>query len=277
MKKRELTKLLLACACAILATTNFAQSQESRGIRPLQSTREDVQRLLGPPHEILRSGRSVYVLKEKSVIVEFSTGECDNAGINEWKAPLNTVTTVTVNPKTERVVTALHLDTKKYTKVVDKNLPQHSFYINEKEGERIEVYKEKVIGFYYEPTAKDSPVRCANSLAARCARGEIICDPRVFDLYGDIAFDREQTRLNVFAIWLKDNPDMQGYIIAYGQRGGSAAAARSRTNRAKNYLLKSGIEAARVLTIVGGFREQLNVELWSWPRGRMAPPVVPLH
>ena len=95
---------------------------------------------------------------------------------------------------------------------------------------------------------------------------------RKFDEYGNIAFNDEKARLDNFAIELQNNPGAQGYIIAYGGRKARANEAQARAGRAKDYLVNTRqIDSGRIVTVDGGHREDLTVELWIVPSGA-APP-----
>jgi hypothetical protein len=110
--------------------------------------------------------------------------------------------------------------------------------------------------------------------AASCTTSVIpqpIIDNKI-DEYGRISFDDEQARLDNFAIELQNDPTAEGYLICYGGRVGRAREAVRRCARAKAYL--SGyrhIPAARIVTVDGGYREDLTVELWYVSAG-MTPP-----
>ena len=90
-----------------------------------------------------------------------------------------------------------------------------------------------------------------------------------FDEYGNIKFNDEKARLDNYAIQLQNQPGSQGYIIAYGSCAGEAQA---RADRAKDYLVNTrGIDASRLMTIDGGCRSDLAVELWVVPTGATPP------
>jgi hypothetical protein len=90
-----------------------------------------------------------------------------------------------------------------------------------------------------------------------------------FDEYGNIKFNDEKARLDNYAIQLQNQPGAQGYIIAYGSCAGEAQA---RADRAKDYLVNTrGIDAGRIVTMDGGCRSDLSVELWIVPTGATAP------
>ena len=93
--------------------------------------------------------------------------------------------------------------------------------------------------------------------------------PTKFDEYGNIRFNDEKARLDNYAIQLQNQPGAQGYIIAYGSCAGEAQA---RADRAKDYLVNTrGIDAGRIVTMDGGCRSDLSVELWIVPTGATAP------
>jgi hypothetical protein len=90
-----------------------------------------------------------------------------------------------------------------------------------------------------------------------------------FDEYGNIKFNDEKARLDNYAIQLQNDPTSQGYIIAYGSCAGEAEA---RAQRAKDYLVNTrGIDAGRLVTVDGGCRSDLAVELWIVPTGATPP------
>jgi hypothetical protein len=95
---------------------------------------------------------------------------------------------------------------------------------------------------------------------------------RKFDEYGDIRFNDEKARLDNYAIQLQNEPGATGYIVVYAARTGPAGQAQARADRAKDYLVNTrGIDAARIMTIDGGCREELTVELWITPQGATPP------
>ena len=100
-----------------------------------------------------------------------------------------------------------------------------------------------------------------------------------FDEYGDIRFNDEKARLDNYAIQLQNQPGAQGYIIGYGTCSGdglcshtSCIVAEKRIARAKDYLVNTrGIDAGRIVTVDGGCRADVAVELWVVPTGATAP------
>jgi len=98
---------------------------------------------------------------------------------------------------------------------------------------------------------------------------------RKIDEYGNLSSDDEKARLDNFAVELQNDPSAQGYIIAYGVRG-RAGEAQRRADRARAYLVNSrNISADRVMTVDGGLREAVAVELWLLPPGATPPVASP--
>jgi hypothetical protein len=97
-----------------------------------------------------------------------------------------------------------------------------------------------------------------------------------FDEYGNIKFEDEKARLDNFAIELQNDPTARGYLICYGGRTGYEGEAARRCERAKNYLATVRyIEPERVVTVDGGFREELTVKLSVVPLGATPPAPTP--
>ncbi|MGI9107253.1 MAG: Ig-like domain-containing protein [Pyrinomonadaceae bacterium] len=100
--------------------------------------------------------------------------------------------------------------------------------------------------------------------------------PQQFDTYGRIARNDEKARLDNFAVALQNDTSAQGYIITYGGRRGVAGEAQTRADFAKNYLVNSrGLDAGRLVTVDGGFREEATTELWLVPSGAPPPTASP--
>jgi hypothetical protein len=96
------------------------------------------------------------------------------------------------------------------------------------------------------------------------------------DEYGNLRFGDEKARLDNYAIELQNDPGLVGYIIGYGGRRSQRGEASRRTERAKKYLTTvRAIPAERVVTIDGGYREELTVELTLIPKDTPPPALSP--
>ena len=100
----------------------------------------------------------------------------------------------------------------------------------------------------------------------------VIQSPGKFDEFGDINCEDELARLDNFSIQLQSDPNLQGYIVIYGGRRGRRNEAKARAARMKYYLVHNRVlNRNRVITLDGGFRENLMGELWLARRGDAAP------
>ena len=96
---------------------------------------------------------------------------------------------------------------------------------------------------------------------------------RRFDAYGDMAFEKEKTRLDRFAAQLKNEPYSQGYIVFYSARKMNAGVSHERAERSRSYLISArNIDAQSLLVADGGERDDLLLELWIAPQGAAPPP-----
>lgn len=95
---------------------------------------------------------------------------------------------------------------------------------------------------------------------------------RAIDEYGNISWTDERARLDNFSIELMQSPDALGHITCYGGRVGRRGEALRRCERARKYVTGyRHIDASRVVTVDGGYREGLTVVLWIVPPGVKPP------
>ncbi|MCA1618059.1 MAG: hypothetical protein LC795_01845 [Acidobacteria bacterium] len=96
------------------------------------------------------------------------------------------------------------------------------------------------------------------------------------DEFGNIRQGDTKARLDNFAIELQNDPTLQAHLIVYGGRLGRRGEAIRRADWLKNYLVQTrGLDPARIITVEGGFRNELSGELWLSPLGAPPPPVRP--
>ena len=95
---------------------------------------------------------------------------------------------------------------------------------------------------------------------------------RKFDEFPDIARNDEKARLDNYAVEVQNDPTATAYVIVYPGRSGRPGEVQKHTTRVVDYLVNSrGIDARRIVTLVGATKEGLIVELWISPRGAIAP------
>jgi hypothetical protein len=163
----------------------------------------------------------------------------------------------------------LKLAESKYKKERDNHVWDIFNYINEVEGVSYQVDTSDdgmVTLIKYFPAAKDEHLRCPGS------GEEGLEGTTKFDSYSDIPFESEKRRLDSFAEQARRYASTQAYIMVHAGRRARNGEAKTRGERAKEYLVKvNGIDAGRITTIDGGHQEGLTVELYLVPIGAQPP------
>lgn len=99
---------------------------------------------------------------------------------------------------------------------------------------------------------------------------------RKFDEFPAIAYNDEKARLDNYAIELQNDPGATAYVIVYPGPRGRPGEVQRQTTRIVDYLVNSrGINAQRIVTLVGPSRDELTVELWLCPQGARPPALAP--
>lgn len=99
---------------------------------------------------------------------------------------------------------------------------------------------------------------------------------RKVDEFEGLTPGQEEARLDAFAKELWSDPSAQGYIIVYAGSRGSKREAEGRAGRMRSYLVRRhGLEPDRVVSLPGGKRKALAVELWVVPAGAAPPQPTP--
>jgi PEGA domain-containing protein len=95
---------------------------------------------------------------------------------------------------------------------------------------------------------------------------------REFDTCCSCASDDLKARLDNLAVELQNDPSTTTYIFAYGGRTSPSGQVNRLITRVRDYLVtQRGVDAARVIVLNGGFRENDCIEMWILPRGAMSP------
>lgn len=82
--------------------------------------------------------------------------------------------------------------------------------------------------------------------------------------------------LDDFVIALLNDPEAQGYIIAYGGKTSRPDDAQKAADNATDYTMNTRkLDGARTLAGVGGYREEPAIELWIAPPGGAPPMATP--
>lgn len=262
---------LLACTTLVLCLATPTQAQGWRGIKPLHSTRQDVERLIGPP---MRPNDGVYDLKSERVRISYADVPCTEGWPFGWNVKPGTVVGITISPQPRPKLAELPIDISKATEYVDPSGFIH--YNNDDEGLSVAVdphdYEVRSIEYY--PALRDHNLRCPEAAARQreIDQGESIV--RLPDVsYSSSKPENERWHLNAFADQLKISPsDARVFIIGYAGKQARLGEAQARADKAKKYLIeKRGIDPERIVTIDGGYKDPISVELFITPRGKPKP------
>ena len=91
---------------------------------------------------------------------------------------------------------------------------------------------------------------------------------RKFDEFPAISYNDLKARLDNYAIELQNDPTSTAYVIVYPGQRGRPGEVQKNTTRIVDYLVNSrGVNAQRIVTLVGPPRDALLVELWLCPQG----------
>jgi hypothetical protein len=267
----ERWKRILLSGALLLGFLGSSQAQGWRGIRPLHSTRDNIERLIGPP---MQPNGSTYDLNGERVNIGYSDGRCTKGWPYGWNVPARTVTAITVYPQPRPKLAELPIDISKATRYVDPTGVIH--YNNDEEGLSVAVdpNQYEVIVLEYYPAARDAHLRCpeAAERERQIAKGE--SEVRRPDVnYSDTSLEKKHVYLDYFADQLQKAPsDSTVYIIAYAGQRARVGEARTRAHWAKDYLTrKRGIDPKRFVIVDGGHRDPAGVELYITPRGQPKP------
>jgi hypothetical protein len=116
----------------------------------------------------------------------------------------------------------------------------------------------------------------AQSVAVVTAPERKVIVAREFDECNNCTFDDQKARLDNLAVELQNDPTTRAYVIAYGGRTSPLTQVELLMKRARDYIVEQrGIDAARIVTVNGGFRESDSVELWVVPSGAALPQPTP--
>lgn len=160
-------KFLIVVSLALYSSS--VQAKAWRGIEPLHSTRQDVERLIGS--KVVRCGGSacIYDLGEEIIFILYATDcNCKNDGATtSWKVPVGTVIEIAVRFKEDRLLSDLPFDLSKFERVEDKHLPGWIYYMNVDEGVRVEGGLKTASSVTYFQNAKDNYLRCQSDSKAK--------------------------------------------------------------------------------------------------------------
>jgi hypothetical protein len=255
-----------------------ATAREYRGIVPLQSTRADVERLIGRPNE-----EHGYVFDGERVLITYSERKgCEEGLPRGWNVSTDTVLEVAVFFDAEITLGDVLIRGRAFDEIRAVRT-QHVFYVDNQEGVRY-----KTLGGFVEATtyfgseADDKKLRCAEPryAAAITADAKNKFEQIPFDSFGKIPFEDAAARLDLFESQLselnKKESNYRGFIVVYGGRFAYEREAKLFAECSRNYLVTNRQVAEDTLVAVdGGHRDEFVVELFILPNDAYPPRLLP--
>lgn len=255
----KIAHMVLSCACMMFLTSAVAEAKKWRGITPLHSTREDVERLLGPPAvgRLTEQCRCLYDTGDETVYVIYANGlPCNKPEerdwrVGGWKVPRDTVIEITVYSKKNQNLPDLKIDESKYKKIANEELPGVFYYINVEEGIKIEVDGDAIGGVTYFHTSTDAHLSCQDNHQDQPSSS------------GGLSA-KEKESLDRFMLWLTPKPDISGWIqVDLGPQGASESTL---TDRIIKYLKDKYSKDFGRITITEGKHPTEGIKLFIVPR-----------
>jgi hypothetical protein len=169
----------LKALCLLLLVAENAFAQAWRQIRPLHTSRKQVERLLGRPKVI--GGVNTYDFTNETVSIFYQEHSCqiDSQG---WNVPVNTVTSVRIEPRKKARLSGTQWDLSKFRKEQGSyDDPYSSYFLfrNEEDGITLSVVSDVLQAYIYGPKRGDTAKRCPNYSVAEEQRLRD-CMPIVF-------------------------------------------------------------------------------------------------
>lgn len=262
----DVTKIVGAYICWLLMTISPAQGQGWRGIVPLHSTRQDVERLIGSP---VMPGGITYDLKTERVNVGYSHGGCEKG--EEWNVPPGTVTNIRIYPQTKVMLSDLEIDVSRFNKFIDPHVGDSVIYSNKEEGIAVRLTSNsEVESIQYSPRTKDDDLRCPGFSTRPLSNDEL--QYFTFDEYPKLSLSDERARLDNFAAQLRRESKSKAYILAYAgpsrRSRGASHEVLARAKRARAYLSQRWrMDTSRVEVRFAGHRASAMWQLCLVPEG----------
>jgi hypothetical protein len=155
----------------MIMLTGMIHAAEWNGIRPLHSTRADVERIFGPNVRACKTLWCLYNLKDEIVWIQYAAGPpCGRERESAWQVPRDTVVEMNVNFKQERLLSELKFDLSKFVKTVDDHLIGWIYYANFADGIRVEGGEQTASVVNYFAEAKDRSLLCRDEPNKRLER-----------------------------------------------------------------------------------------------------------
>lgn len=253
---------VISCVWALGLTTLPQEPKGWNGIRPLRSTRSDVERLFGPASE---QCKCFYETEREIVRVDYASGRCKGA-LSGWNVPVDTVLRLSIRPKEEQKFADLGIDVSKYVKIHDDAFT--TYYGSRADGIRYTVSARGLLtSIAYIPSTKEQSLRCSGFPTEDIS----IIDYRPYDTYTMLTWEDTRARIDSFVTQLEDRYTMRGFVIIYAGQGERRSKIIARANRIKTFISSMRIDPKRIMVIDGGRRERPMIDFFLVPHNMPAP------
>ena len=159
---------LIYSVYVILVLCILAYASQWNGIAPLESTRTDVERILGKPEPGSKSKSSNYFkMKNERVFVLYSSGDCNVRPSSGWNIPKGKVIRISVNLFVPLKFADYKFDKSKFRNYIEPDISFFTTYTNEVDGIgfTVDTDKEAVLDFYYFPESKYDYLKCSDDIS----------------------------------------------------------------------------------------------------------------
>jgi hypothetical protein len=252
----------ISCFAVLLFVAGTAVSaKEWRGIVPLKSTRQDVERQFGIQKQS-SEGLAYYNLPNEIAVFHFKVGTCDSDSCGwTWNVPAGTVVAIGVIPK------GIHRK-EEYPLGSDATVHDNggglTYYSDNSAGLTVETYKNVVTLVDHHPEASQDNLHCPK-IEDCCG----LLRTR-FDEYENPPFRDEKARLDNFVI-VMNGMFGRGVIEILGPSKRFRQSRIKLAARAKRYLIKErGLEPERLILVDGGFNKTPLTRLNIYAIGGLA-------
>ena len=276
----------------VACLSGSATAKVWRGIIPLQSTRADVERLLGQPtldKNVLGQpllNETFYDTEDGRARIEYSTGHpCEEGVPGLGNIPKDTVTQISLYFKSFAPLSSILVSGKHYTRIRETDNPT-VYYVDVEEGVSYTEQDGYVMGVSYSGAAADEKrFSCGEAKYAAPIPKDVDPDATRFeqyplDRYGRIPFEDAQARLDNFVIQLfemnKTKPEYRGFILVYAGSRAHENEAQLIVRCTKDYLVKvREAPEESIVAVDAGHREEFGVELYIYPIKAYPPRLLP--
>ena len=269
---------LLLTGIAALAFSADAPAQGWRGLAPMRSTCQDVEKVLGGT--ACGKEQAIYDLPGESVWFNFSVDGCKGGHLQEeYDVPTGTIIGISISMRGDKLVTLsdLKVDLTKFEKTDISDMIGVYKYISREVGMYITANEGGMVGDYaYVPPSSYDNLRCPPPPQPTSSEERKMLDAPVLVGSFDPASQEQESQILGQAIQkLKEysgqkdqskEPDGLVWVIAHAREGTPAEESKLIAERVRDRLVAHyKIDRSKVIAIGGGHRRNAEVVISIQP------------